>query len=96
MTTRVNSQTESGSQGNYFLVSPDLAGTHRSGRTRLIEPELEVLAAGSLNTPPGNQSADCQINSHAQAEQTGLTAAACETDRLLAQVAEQTDQLLVG
>ena len=66
MTTRVNSQTESGSQGNYFLVSPDLAG---------------VLAAGNL---PGNQSADCQTNSHAQAEQTGLTAAARETDRLLA------------
>ena len=81
MTTKVNSQMESGSPGNYFLVSPDLAGTHRSGRTRLIEPELEVLAAGSLNTPPGNQSADCQINSHAQAEQTGLTAAARETDR---------------
>ena len=94
MTTRV-SRTESGS-GNYFLVSPDLAGTHRSGRTRLIEPELEVLAAGNLNTPPGNQPADCQVNSHAQAEQTGLTTAACETDRLLAQVAGQTDQLWVG
>ena len=96
MTTRANSQTESGSQGNYFLVTPDLAGTHRSGRTRLIEPELELLAVGSLNTPPGNQSADCQINSHAQAEQTGLTAAARETDRLPAQVAGQTDQLGVG
>ena len=93
-TTRV-SRTESGS-GNYFLVSPDLAGTHRSGRTRLIEPEVEVLATGNLNTPSGTQPADCQVNSHAQTEQTGLTAAACETDRLLAQVAGQTDQLLVG
>ena len=94
MSTRANSQSqrESGSQSNYFLVTPDLAGTHRSGRTRLGEPELGLLAVGSLNTPPENQSSDCQINSHAQAE-LGLTAAARETDRLRAQVAGQTDQL---
>ena len=92
MTTRANSQKESGSQSNYFLVTPDLAGTHRSGRTRLGQPELGLLAVGSLNTPPDSQSADCQINSHAQAE-PGLTAGARETDRLGAQVAGQTNQL---
>ena len=89
MSTRANSQSqrESGSQSNYFLVTPDLAGTHRSGRTRLGQPELGLLAVGSLNTPPDNQSADCQINFHAQAAQTALTAVARETDRLGAQVA---------
>ena len=95
MTTRV-SRTESGS-GNYFLVSPDLAGTHRAGRTRLVEPELEVLAAENLNTLPGSQPADCQVNSlPAQAGLSGLTTAAFETSRLLAQVAGGSDQLLVG
>ena len=95
MSTRANnqSQRESGSQNNYFLVTPELAGTHRLGRTRLGQPELGLLAVESLNTPPDNQSADCQINSHAQAEQVGLTPAVRETDRLGAQVAGQMDTI---
>ena len=95
MPTRANnqSQRESGSQNNYFLVTPELAGTHRSGRSRLGQTELGLLAVESLNTPPDNRSADCQINSHAQAE-PGLTAGARETDRLEPQVAGQTDQLV--
>ena len=52
-----------------------------------------MLAVESLNTPPDNRSADCQINSHAQAE-PGLTAGARETDRLEPQVAGQTDHLV--
>ena len=50
------SRTESGS---YFVVLPDLAGVHRSGKTRLVAPESQGLAAESLNIIPGNQPADC-------------------------------------
>ena len=49
---------ESGS--DYFAVEPDLAGVHMSGKTRLVTPESQGLAAESLNNLPGNQSADCQ------------------------------------
>ena len=65
------SRTESGS-GDYFLVLPDLAGVHRSGKTRLVAPESQGLAAENLNILSGSQPADCQKNSlPAQAELSG-------------------------
>ena len=91
-TTRV-SRTESGS-GDYFLVLPDLAGIHRSGKTRLVAPESQGLAAENLNTLPGSQPADCQENSlPAQAGLSGLNTAGSATSRLVAQVAGGSDQL---
>ena len=93
MPTRAETQNQSrgqpGSENNYFLVRPELAGSHRSGRSRLGQTELEVLAVESLNTPPDNRSADCQI---AQ-DKSGLSAGTIETPPEQ-QVAGQTDHLV--
>ena len=72
---------ESGSE--YFAVEPDLAGVHRSGKTCLVAPESQGLAAESLNILPGNQPADCQENSlPALAGVSGLsTAGSCSVGR---------------
>ena len=86
---KIQSQREPGSENNYFLVRPELAGSHRSGRSRLGQTELEVLAVESLNTPPDNRSADCQI---AQ-DESGLSAGTIETP-LGQQVAGQTDHIV--
>ena len=86
------SRPESGS--DYFVVLPYLAGVHRSGKTRLVAPESQGLAAESLNILPGNQPADCQENSlPALAGVSGLNTADSATSRLVAQVAGGSDQL---
>ena len=83
------SQREPGSENNYFLVRPELAVSHRSGRTRLGQTEQELLAVERLNTPPDNRSADCQI---AQ-DESGLSAGTIETPPEQ-QVAGQTDHIV--
>ena len=79
MDTRAEIQNQSrgqpGRESNYFLVRPELAGSHMSGRIRLGQTEQELLAVESLNTPPDNRSADCQI---AQ-DESGLSAGTIET-----------------
>ena len=83
------SRREPGSENNYFLVRPELAGSHRSGRIRLGQTEQELLAVESLNTPPDNRSADCQI---AQ-DESGLSAGTIETPPEQ-QVAGQTGNIV--
>ena len=93
MDTRGDIQNQSrgqpGRQSNYFLVRPELAGSHRSGRLRLGQTEQELPAVGSLNTPPNSRPADCQITQ----DESGLAAGTIETPPRQ-QVAGQTGNIV--
>ena len=93
MDTRAEIQNQSrgqpGCESNYFLVRPELAGSHRSGRLRLGQTEQELLAVESLNTPPNSRTADCQITQ----DESGLSAGTIETPPEQ-QVAGQTGNIV--
>ena len=93
MDTRGDIQNQSrgqpGRQSNYFLVRPELAGSHRSGRLRLGQTEQELPAVGSLNTPPNSRPADCQTTQ----DESGLAAGTIETPPRQ-QVAGQTGNIV--
>ena len=66
------SQGQPGRQSNYFLVRPELADSHRSGRLRPGQTEQEVPG---LNTPLNSRPADCQNTR----DELGLAAGTIET-----------------